>query len=250
MMFRAALAFFTRLPVGSVTNASTLQGIIVWLPIIGIVIGTLVAFATSLAALILPAALCGLLGCLIWAIITGGLHLDGVADCGDGLVVEASPDRRLEIMKDSCLGTFGGIALFFSLAFKAVTLGILVDAFPFYENWWVACLSLILACCLAAVLARCMVFIAMRMPSARQGGLGESLRHGIESKHERRILLLGLVFCLINGVNGFLALGAALLMTWLLLVTAKKRLGGVTGDVCGCLIELVECTILLILCIR
>ena len=129
MKFRAALGFFTRLPIGSAPLPPTFRGVAVWLPVVGLIIGALVslalglaaqllpaiglivgllaALAVALATLLLPAQLGGVIGCLVWVFITGGLHLDGVADCGDGLLVEAPPERRLEIMKDSRLGTFG-----------------------------------------------------------------------------------------------------------------------------------------------
>ena len=119
MMLRAALGFFTRLPIGSAPLPPTFRGVAVWLPVVGLIIGALVSLALGLAAQLLPASLCGVIGCLVWVAVTGGLHLDGVADCGDGLIVEAPPARRLEIMKDSRLGTFGGAALFFILALKA-----------------------------------------------------------------------------------------------------------------------------------
>ena len=99
MKFRAALGFFTRLPVGSAPLPPTFQGVIVWLPAIGLIVGLLAALAVALATLLLPAQLGGVIGCLVWVFITGGLHLDGVADCGDGLLVEAPPERRLEIKK-------------------------------------------------------------------------------------------------------------------------------------------------------
>ena len=59
-------------------------------------------------------------GRLAW--LPGGLHLDGVADCGDGLFVSASAERRLEIMQDPRLGAFGALALFFALLLKAAAL--------------------------------------------------------------------------------------------------------------------------------
>ena len=125
MKFRAALGFFTRLPIGSAPLPPTFRGVAVWLPVVGLIIGALVSLALGLAAQLLPASLCGVIGCLVWVAVTGGLHLDGVADCGDGLIVEAPPARRLEIMKDSRLGTFGGAALFFILALKAAAIGAL-----------------------------------------------------------------------------------------------------------------------------
>ena len=176
MKFRAALGFFTRLPVGSAPLPPTFQGVIVWLPAIGLIVGLLAALAVALATLLLPAQLGGVIGCLVWVFITGGLHLDGVADCGDGLLVEAPPERRLKIMKDSRLGTFGGAALFFVLALKATALCTLAASF---DGSWSGLLTLAGACCMAGALARSMVFPAMHIPSARPGGLGAALHNGV-----------------------------------------------------------------------
>ena len=155
MMLRAALGFFTRLPIGSAPLPPTFRGVAVWLPVVGLIIGLLISLALGLAAQILPASLCGVIGCLAWVAVTGGLHLDGVADCGDGL------------MKDSRLGTFGGAALFFILALKAAALGALAGTFQADGSGPDAFAPLLLSCCLAGMLARCMVFAAMRVPSAK-----------------------------------------------------------------------------------
>ena len=210
MKFRAALGFFTRLPVGSAP---------------------------------LPAQLGGVIGCLVWVFITGGLHLDGVADCGDGLLVEAPPERRLKIMKDSRLGTFGGAALFFVLALKAAALCTLAASF---DGSWSGLLTLAGACCMAGALARSMVFPAMHIPSARPGGLGAALHNGVTRRHDMLALGIGLGICALNGGRGF----TALIVAWLLLSAAQKRLGGVTGDVFGCLIELTESAVLIACCLR
>lgn len=248
-MLRAALGFFTRLPIGPAPLPPSFRGVVVWLPVVGLIIGVLAACALGLAALALPASLCGVIGCLVWVAVTGGLHLDGVADCGDGLIVEAPPARRLEIMKDSRLGTFGGAALFFILALKAAALGALAGRLQAGGDVWAAFIPVLLSCCLAGALARCMVFAAMRVPSARPGGLGEALHEGVTPRHELIALALGLGICAINGMRGLYALAAALLVAWLLLSAAKKRLGGVTGDVFGCLVEMTECAVLVVCCI-
>ena len=217
MMLRAALGFFTRLPIGSAPLPPTFRGVAVWLPVVGLIIGALVSLALGLAAQLLPASLCGVIGCLVWVAVTGGLHLDGVADCGDGL-------------KAAALGALAG-------TFQADGSG--PDAFA----------PLLLSCCLAGTLARCMVFAAMRVPSARPGGLGEALHEGVTSRHELIALAIGLGICAVNGVRGLYALAIALLAAYLLLSAAKKRLGGVTGDVFGCLVELTECVVLIVCCV-
>ena len=243
MKLRAALGFFTRLPIGSAPLPPTFQGVAAWLPAVGIIVGALAALCVGLAALVLPPPLCGALGCLAWVVLTGGLHLDGVADCGDGLIEEAPPARRLEIMKDSRLGTFGGAALFFALTLKATALGGLAARFASEGAF-----PLLAACCLAGGLARCLVFAAMRVPSARPGGLGEALHDGVTRRHELIALGVGLALCALNGWRGLAALAAALGMATLLIGAARKRLGGVTGDVFGCLIESTECAVLIACC--
>lgn len=245
-MLRAALAFFTRLPTGSAPLPPTFRGVAAWLPVVGLIVGLIVALAVALTATVLPAPLCGVVGCLVWVAVTGGLHLDGVADCGDGLLVETSPARRLEIMKDSRLGTFGGTALFFALAFKAASLASLASVFTVSPGEF---LSLAGACCIAGTLARTLVFLAMRIPSARPEGLGEMLRDGVTRRHELTALAIGLAVCLLNGWRGAIALIAALFTARILLSSAQKRLGGVTGDVFGCLIELTECVVLTVCCL-
>lgn len=154
-------------------------------------------------------------------------------------IVEATPERRLEIMQDSRLGTFGGAALFFTLTLKAAALTVLAEQ-PF--------LTLFMACGLAGLLARSCVFLAMQVRSARPGGLGEALRESVQPRHLCFALGGSLLACLLCGIQGFVALGAALLLCLFLLNAARRRLGGVTGDVFGCLIESVEWIVLLTFC--
>ena len=246
-MFRAALGFFTRLPIGSAPLPPTFRGVVVWLPVVGMLVGGITALALTVFTVFFPPVLCGVLGCVVWTAITGGLHLDGVADCGDGLFVEVAPARRLEIMRDSRLGTFGGVALFFTLTLKAGALGALAASVG-DAGFGARFFALAGVCALAGGAARALVFWAMRVPSARPGGLGEALHEGVTPQHERRALLIVFLLCVVNGVHGVLAVGAAVCAAWFLLSAARKRLGGVTGDVFGCLIETAEWVILLVSC--
>lgn len=241
-MFRDALRFFTRLPLGAPSATASFQGVVAWMPAVGLIVGLIMAGTLGLCATLLPTPLCGLSTCLVWIAVTGGLHLDGVADCGDGLFVEASRERRLEIMQDSRLGAFGVIALFFVLALKSTALALLGSGFVqgAYGFW-----TLLAVCALAATLGRCAVFAAARLPSARPGGMGAAASAGISRRHERIALAVVLALCLVTP-RGFRALLAALLVACCLLLVAKRRLGGVTGDVFGCLVEITECATLLV----
>ena len=64
-MLRAALAFFTRLPTGSAPLPPTFRGVAAWLPVVGLIVGLIVALAVALTATVLPAPLCGVVGCLV-----------------------------------------------------------------------------------------------------------------------------------------------------------------------------------------
>ncbi len=90
----------------------------VWYPFVGLVIGALVALAYNLLHLFFPPVITAALTLTLWVILTGGLHLDGLADCCDGLLHASNPEKRLEIMKDSHMGAFGGIGLVLILLLK------------------------------------------------------------------------------------------------------------------------------------
>ena len=163
-----------------------------------------------------------------------------VADCGDGLLVETSPERRLTIMKDSRLGSFGALALFFVLSTKVAALAALAGMAPLHALG---------ACCLAGLLGRCQVFVGMRLPSARPGGLGSMMHDGMKPRYAYTALGLCLTACLVMGRHGLYGLLAAGLVAFRLLSAARKRIGGVTGDVFGALIETTECAVLAVCCL-
>ncbi len=250
--FRAALAFFTRLPVGRVAMDS-FKDTANYLPAVGLVIGALVALSIAFSALFLPPLLCGMIGCVVWIAVTGGLHLDGVADCGDGLGIESDAARRLEIMKDSRLGTFGAIALFCVLLCKVATLTSILEGLSWRQDMVSDVASLwhiFLLCAFSAMSGRALVLVAMYFPRARPDGLGASMRYDASIRH-RIYAILPLVFvCLLLGWKGLGVLLGVLLLGMLIVKIACQRLGGVTGDVFGCLIEMGECAALLFFCLR
>lgn len=244
LSLRSAFGFLTRLPVGPWPLQKDLHGISAWLPLVGLVVGALAGAAAWGASLLLapvPVLLAGLAGCACWVAVTGGLHLDGVADCGDGLPVEVSRERRLEIMKDSRLGTFGGTFLFFNLLLKTAAIGCL--ATRALTPW-----EIVLPCALAGLLARTQIFIAMRFPSARPGGMGDAFRQGTTWWHAAVAVGVALGACLLLGESGWVALATALGASLAVLFYAARRLGGVTGDVFGWSVETVEWAVLLSFC--
>lgn len=231
---RTAFGLLTTLPFGMPENwlpgDSGRAGI--WYPLVGLVVGGLTWLAWSGLTFCFPPLTAGVLTVLVWVSLTGGLHLDGLADCCDGLLSSNTPQRRLEIMKDPHLGTFGGIGLILVLLAKVAALSSLAPSSG-------------LAIVLAASMSRWLILPAALLPLARPGGMGADFAAGFRRSAIliTAILPLGLAFLL--GIQGFFAVLAALITAAAVLGLAYPRIGGVTGDVFGLLVEVTETVILL-----
>ena len=236
---RQALGFLTVFPVrlAESPQPGDMGRAAAWFPWIGLLIGALVWLAKysldKLFSALVSAGLC----VALWAILTGGLHLDGLADCCDGLLNASTPERRLEIMRDSRLGSFGAIGLILFLILKTAALASL-PAFP--QG---------LAVLLSAVVGRWLILWAARQPLARPGGLGADFALGLE---KRTIILaailpavLTLILTFLSGWRTLIAVALAHLAAWGIFRAARARLGGVTGDVYGLTVEISELVILL-----
>ncbi|MDO9300642.1 MAG: adenosylcobinamide-GDP ribazoletransferase [Anaerolineales bacterium] len=204
----------------------------IWYPFVGLVIGGLTWLIWTGTMRIFPAPVAGILTLIVWVSLTGGLHLDGLADCCDGLLASASVERRLEIMKDPRLGAFGGIGLILNLLLKAAILSALTPETS-------------LGIILAASLARWCILPAGLLPLARPSGMGADFAAGFR----RRFIFVGAIFplglALALGTRGVVSLLAGLVAAALVLRLAKSRIGGVTGDVFGMTVEVVETVSLL-----
>jgi adenosylcobinamide-GDP ribazoletransferase len=209
-----------------------------WYPIIGALIGVLVAVAYYGFSLIFPPILAALLAVIIWIGVTGGLHLDGLADSCDGILNSSSPERRLEIMKDPRLGTFGGTGLVLAILLKVICL----VSLPSAVIW--------IALPLATSVARWLLLPAGKQPLARPGGLGADFASGL---NKGAFFQAGLVVVLLTALAGWQGLLVVLVVhfvTWLVLRSVKIRLGGITGDILGLVVELAEAVTLLGFCVR
>lgn len=205
----------------------------VWFPLIGLLIGGLAWGSWSLAVQLFAPPVGGILALAVWVTLTGGLHLDGLADCCDGLLVVATPARRLEIMKDPRLGAFGVIGLALVLLLKGSLLGGPSQS---------AAPGLLLA----ASLARWCILPAGLLPPAHPGGMGADFAGGLQRRSLWLAGLLPLALAFILGARGLVATLAGLLVAAAVMALAKARIGGITGDVFGCIVELVEITVLLV----
>lgn len=231
-----ACALLTRLPLPGLPNAAfARQARATWaFPIVGALVG-LIAAAAGLAALGfgLPAAVAAgvVLGAQI--IVTGAMHEDGLADTVDGLWGGWTRARRLEIMKDSAIGTYGVLALLLSVGLRWTALATLL---PLGGEAVIA----------AAILSRAVLSpIMAALPHARSEGL--SHRIGRPDRHAVAACLLiavALGWALIGPVI-IGALFCASLPVALIAIIARARIGGQTGDILGAAQQLAEIGILL-----
>src|SRR3990167_9860752 len=231
-----ALQFLTRLPVtlAGMPTPAQLGRSLLFYPLVGLVIGLLLLAAQQLLgdrALLLQAAL--LLA--LWVGISGGLHLDGLADSADAwLGGFGDRERTLSIMKDPRSGPIAVVTLGLVLLLKFSALVALIEQ----HNG----AALILAPLIgrASMLA---LFLTTRY--VRAGGLGQALSDHLPRIVGQQVLILsGLACILIGGLSGGIAvLLAALCFVWLRQLMVK-RLGGTTGDTAGALLELLEVAVL------
>lgn len=231
---RTAFGLLTTLPFGMPQDwhpgDSGRAGI--WFPLVGVVIGGVIWFIWQFLIPYFPPLIAGLLTLAVWIIITGGLHLDGLADCCDGLLVSATPARRLEIMKDPHLGTFGAIGLFLVLSIKAAALSLLASSSG-------------LGIILAATISRWLILPAGLLPLARPDGMGADFALGLKRKAILITAILPLGLALMLGMQGIWAVLAAFIAASAVLGIAYKCINGVTGDVFGMLVEVTETAVLL-----
>ncbi len=234
-----ALGFLTRLPVPPPDPdlAPDLARATRAMPLAGAAIGLLGAAAFGLAgALGLPPAAAALLAIAATALVTGALHEDGLADTADGLGATAAPARRLEIMRDSRTGTYGALALIFSVGLRAAALAAIAAPGP-------AAAALVAAHALARALpAAVMTWV----PLARDDGLAAAAGQP-ETEHAWTALGLGaaIALVLLGFGAGLAALLAAGLTTFAAIRLARARIGGYTGDILGAIEQLGEVAVLL-----
>lgn len=231
MDFIRALGFLTILPCPrQESTPEDLGRSSGWFPLAGALLGALLAAAHAGLAVFLPPPAAASFSVVLWAFLTRGLHLDGLADTFDGIGGGYSRESRLAIMKDSRLGTFGGIAVASALVLKISLLG---------GTGRTAALQ---ALFLAPVLGRWAILFAMRrFPSARPGGMGDLFRKGCTN----RCLLTGTAAAVLpaaaaGGLPGLLLLSLVPLFALLFSRWLTSLLGGLTGDSYGAVCELSE----------
>jgi adenosylcobinamide-GDP ribazoletransferase len=235
----SAFMLLTRLPTGWLATSATPGRLAdaVWaFPVVGAVVGAIGgAIFWICARLGMPPAVAAVWTLASMLLVTGAVHEDGLADTADGLGGGRSRERKLAIMRDSRIGTFGGLALMLSLAVRGAALAALAQP-----------ARVAVALIVAATLGRGAIgVLQLTSAPARPDGLAAELR---TSRFGRTALGPGIAAVL---AFALLPYGAALGVTIAALVSAlaiawmaRRHLGGYTGDVLGAAVVVTECAVL------
>lgn len=231
--FFLALQFLTRLPAPAMADIRPVDWgrAVLFFPLVGLLIGGILAGLQALLSGSDPLLQAALLT-LAWVALTGGLHLDGLADCADAWVGgHGDRDKTLAIMKDPASGPMGVAAVVLALLVKFAALAALVKGH--------AALALLVA----PALGRTALPALLRTSAyARPGGLGEAMARALPRKSAMALVALTLLLVLAAGA--WKGASAAAVIFVLVRRAAVSRLGGVTGDVLGAAVELTEAAVL------
>jgi cobalamin 5'-phosphate synthase/cobalamin synthase len=232
------LSFLSRLPVPRAADydAADLGKATLLFPVVGALIGAIEAGALWAIGAKVPAFLGAMLILVIHALVTGALHLDGLADMADGFGGGRTKEDVLRIMRDHSVGAYGVVALILLLGIKAAALCSLLAT----GSWQV----LIVAAALGRFTA---VPLARFLPYARkqEGGLGAALTDHVGPGEllGATVLAAGIAIALLGLRAGAIYLGATVAVTWAVGAMCRDRIGGVTGDTMGAASELAEALI-------
>jgi adenosylcobinamide-GDP ribazoletransferase len=242
---------FALLSIARVPAASSARGVLPWAPLVGLVLGSLATTVGWLGERIASPLIGAVLAVTVLAALTRGLHLDGLADTADGLGPLRGRERALEVMRAGDVGPFGVVTLVLTLLLQVACLAQLLTV----DGGWLALPA---------------ATVAARVAMARTGlpgtpiAAGSSLGAAVAGTVSRRwlagtvvlvVVLTGAAALLIghadgNGAARALALLAAvavgLLASEELLARARRRIGGVNGDVMGAMGEATTAVALLV----
>ena len=209
-------------------------------PLAGLLVGGAMALARSVTVhLGLPPLLGAAWAVGVGVLLTGGLHEDGLADTADG-IGGGSVQRRLEIMRDSRIGSYGALALILALGIRILAIGSLPDR------------HVAAALLASGALSRAaMLPMLGLLPPARLDGLGHSLgRPPPATLYLGLLLAAGSAVLLLPTLRALLAVLCALTVSAAATLLARRRLGGQTGDLLGACCVATDCVLLTLFTVR
>jgi adenosylcobinamide-GDP ribazoletransferase len=243
MELGAAVRFLSVLPVPGRTQlfeqaeaAPRLVVGVVYFPLVGLLLACVLWLLVLLLTPLVPQLALAALLVVGLVILTGGLHLDGLMDTCDGLLGGSTRERKLEIMRDSRVGSFGVLG------------GVCILLLKFALFASVSLHGLPLALLLALPSARWAMLLALRVfRSARPTGVGAAYHQAVTTEGVLLAGIIALVIVLVAGQLIGLIVWVAVTMAALILgFWITRSIGGLTGDSCGAIAEGVEVLALLV----
>ncbi len=199
-----------------------------WFPLVGVTLGFALYGVNYFANLIFPSLVSAALTLIAWIAFTRFFHLDGFMDSLDGLFGGWTPERRLEIMKDSRMGAFGTIGGILVLLTKFAALSSTSLLFP----------SIMLATTLGRWASPLVIYA---FPYAREDGLGVEMKRNVTLREIIiATLITGLTSWFVFGWLGFIFMLGAALIAFLTAAYTMRLIPGLTGDIYGAVTTLVE----------
>lgn len=226
------ITFATIVPmptVGSVDDPAFRRSM-AFFPVVGLILGFLLSGSMWLGARFLPRFAAALMSLTLYVLITGALHLDGLADTFDALASRKPARDALAVMKDSRIGTMGAAAVMLVLMGK-------VTAFSYLpiNAWgvWVV---------VPALARTSVIWLMAGVPAARPQGIGALYAGRLSKWTVIGATAVGLLAALVllswQQALVLLSLSAAVTALWAVLI--RRRFGGASGDTYGALLEIVE----------
>jgi adenosylcobinamide-GDP ribazoletransferase len=232
---RAAVSFLTVIPVANADGGPGDRLGRAYFPAIGALVGLAAGLVFVVAAALATPLLAGAAAVAVLALLTGALHLDGLADSADGLLARGDVERRLAVMRDPRLGSYGVATLVVFLVLEVAALASMSPAR--------ALAGLVIAGALSRLAT---LAVIAWVPYVRESGLGSI---AFEARHRAVDLLAGVLItalvCLLDWKRALVAAVLVAISTLALVSLARRRLGGATGDVCGATAELGQLAALL-----
>ncbi len=228
-----AFQFLTRLPTPALDHyqPSDSGHAFALFPLVGLCLGALLTAFAWTVSMLLPSMVVAALVLILWVLLTGGLHLDGLGDSADGWLAGGDKERTLRIMKDPRSGSAAVVMIGCLLVLKFAALSELIAQ----QRWWWLCLT--------PMLARAMgILLYLLTPYANPTGLaGDFLQHSSGPLLGLSIAVTGMLLLITLPLPATLWLALVTGCIWLgLRQLMLRRLGGTTGDTSGALIEIVE----------
>ena len=241
MRFLAALQFLTAIPLPGRREfgPEELGRSTGYFPVVGLIIGLILAGLNWLLGLVLPSAVVSALLLVSLAVITGLMHLDGFVDTCDGIAGHKTVEDRWQVMHDSRAGAFGIVGVVLLLLVKYVSL----NSIP-------ASLMMVTLIFMPVVSRWAMVYAIFAYPYARPSGLGKAFQQGTgwPGFILATLITVAVAVALIPlfQLAGLLLIVSVWMITVIMATYLKRKFSGLTGDTYGAINEVAEVSVLIL----